>query len=174
MANQLFFLLLSLLAIAASAQVFVSIDCGGSSNVYTDEKGIKWSGDDPFIQTGKNAVVQTSNSNSISHVMNTLRVFPTHNKKNCYSINATNGEKFLVRASFYYGNYDNKSSPPSFDLHFNGNKRTTVVTSSEELVSKVSIYNVKVDAISVCLAQTHPNQLPFISALEVRSLASTM
>nr|GFA96972.1 probable LRR receptor-like serine/threonine-protein kinase At1g05700 [Tanacetum cinerariifolium] len=92
--------------------------------------------------------------------MDTLRAFTTR-KKNCYSIEATQGEKVLVRTGFNYGNYDRKSNPPNFDLHFDGNFWITVK-------KKVTLSKKKV--ASVCVAQTNPNQIPFISALEVRSI----
>ncbi|XP_059626686.1 uncharacterized protein At1g24485-like [Cornus florida] len=157
-------------ASSISAQVFISIDCGASDS-YTDGNSIPWSGDKDFFQDGVTQVVQSSNS--MSHVMDTLRVF-TARKKNCYSINAEKGGQILVRASFYYGNYDKKSSPPSFDLQFDGNHWTTVVTSSTELVFYEAVYIVKGDTTSVCVAQTKPDQFPFISALEFRSLGIHM
>ncbi|KAI3929537.1 hypothetical protein MKX01_025705 [Papaver californicum] len=65
--------------------------------------------------------------------MSTLRAFPTR-KNNCYSIDIENKsedstmvERVLVRANFYYGNYDNKSSPPTFNLQFNGNSWKQIV-----------------------------------------------
>ncbi|OMO86626.1 hypothetical protein CCACVL1_09544 [Corchorus capsularis] len=107
--------------------------------------------------------------------MSSLRVF-SNRKKNCYSIPVDKGERILVRASFYYGNYDGKSSPPVFDLQFDGNYWATVNTSgsSFDVISHEVIYVVKGDTTSICVAQTQPDQLPFISALELRSLASTM
>ncbi|KAJ9188939.1 hypothetical protein P3X46_000288 [Hevea brasiliensis] len=126
-------------------------------------------GDDTLIQNGKSQVVQTTSG--LSHVMTTLRVF-TSRKKNCYSVEVDKGGQVLVRASFFYGNYDKKSAPPTFDLHFDGNYWVTVQTSLDQLVSYEVAYVVKGDYVSVCLAQTHPNQFPFISALEVRSLGS--
>lgn len=111
--------------------------------------------------------------NSISPVMDSLRVFTTR-KKNCYSVEANKGERVLVRASFYYGNYDKKSSPPTFDLQFDGNYWVTVETSSTDYVYYEVTYVVKGDYVSVCVAQTKPGQFPFISALEVRSLLYTM
>lgn len=152
--------------------VFVSIDCGASGS-YKDENSIAWIGDDDLIQNGESKVVQSGNALSDDHVMSSLRVFSTR-KKNCYTILANKGGQVLVRASFNYGNYDKKSSPPSFDLHFDGNLWATVKTSSEGLVYYEAIYVVKGDSISVCVAQTNPNQLPFISAIEVRSLGSHM
>lgn len=148
--------------------MLASIDCGASSN-YTDENSIVWTGDDSLIQSGESQVVQSSYA--VSHVMSTLRVFMTRNK-NCYSISVTKYQKVLVRPSFFYGNYDRKSSPPSFDLHFDGNHWGTVVTSLDQVVYFEVIYVAKGDALSVCVAQTKENQFPFMSALEVRTLDS--
>ncbi|XP_026379625.1 probable LRR receptor-like serine/threonine-protein kinase At5g59680 [Papaver somniferum] len=113
-----------------------------------------------------------------SHVMSTLREFRTR-KKNCYSLDvdhkaedsSTSVERVLLRASFFYGNYDNKSTPPSFHLQINGNNWTRVVTSMDQVVYQEMVYslNSKNSTITVCLSQTHVDNLPFISALEVRS-----
>ncbi|XP_061356025.1 probable LRR receptor-like serine/threonine-protein kinase At5g59680 [Gastrolobium bilobum] len=160
--------LLVLLFSKPSLTVFVSIDCGSSESV-TDENNIRWTGDDAYIQHGESIQVY-SGSNPLS----TLRVFPTR-KKNCYSIRVKKGEKVLTRASFYYGNYDNKLSPPIFDLQFDGNYWATVNTSSSyDYVDYEAIYVTKGNLTSICVAQTKPNQLPFISSLEVRSLDTTM
>ncbi|PON97310.1 Cupredoxin, partial [Trema orientale] len=167
----LLFLLLALTPLSQSA-VFVSIDCGSSSDSYVDDNTIKWIGDKNLIQNGESHVVK--DSNAVSHVMSTLRAFTTR-KKNCYSIEAEKGGQVLLRVSFHYGNYDGKSSPPSFDLHADGNYWATVEFSSNDEVARYeAIYVVKGDHISVCVAQIHPNQFPFISAIEVRSLDSNM
>ncbi|KAF8396708.1 hypothetical protein HHK36_018335 [Tetracentron sinense] len=170
MANHLMLLFLALFTLSVSAEVFVNLDCG-SSDIYTDENSLIWYGDDSYIQNGESKTVQASSS--IPHVLSTLRVFSTR-KKNCYSFDAGTGGKVLVRASFYYGNYDKKSSPPTFDLQFDGNYWATVVTSSDQAVYYEAIYDIKGQSLSVCLAQTKPDQLPFISTLEVRSLDSGM
>ncbi|KAK6926886.1 Malectin-like domain [Dillenia turbinata] len=86
------------------------------------------------------------------------------------------GTKVVLRESFYYGNYDSESSPPTFDLHFDGNYWDTIVTSHDEAsyMYRETTYVVKGNSISVCVAQTYANQFPFISALEIRSLVPTM
>ncbi|RDY01350.1 putative leucine-rich repeat receptor-like protein kinase, partial [Mucuna pruriens] len=150
-----------------SLTVFVSIDCG-SSESSIDENNIRWVGDDAYIQHGESHQVYLG-----SNPLSTLRVFPTRNK-NCYSIKVGKGEKILTRASFYYGNYDNKFSPPVFDLQFDGNFWATVNTSSYYYVDYEAIYVTKGNFTSICVAQTKPNQFPFISSLEVRSLDPTM
>lgn len=148
--------------------VFLSIDCGASSS-FTDENSIEWKGDGDLISNGVTHVVQSNYS--VSRVMDTLRVFATR-KRNCYSIEVEEGEKVLVRAGFNYGNYDQKSTPPIFDLLFDGNFWTTVDSSVWKMYE--AIYVVKKKVTSICVAQTNPNQFPFISTLEVRSLDSQM
>ncbi|KAL6577239.1 hypothetical protein OROMI_011515 [Orobanche minor] len=163
-------LVLALCCLSVSADVFLSIDCGSSSS-YKDENLIDWTGDGEYVKNGESRSVQSGNS--ISRVVDTMRVFTTR-KKNCYHIESIRQGRVLVRATFYYGNYDNKSSPPLFDLQFDGNPWTTVETSSTEYVYYEVTYVMKKDSISVCIAQTNPGQFPFISSLEVRGLESYM
>lgn len=75
---------------------------------------------------------------------------------------------------FHHGNYDGKYFAPTFELHFDGNFWATVTTSNFTYVVEEAIYVVKGNATSICLAQTIPDQGPFISALELRSLDSEM
>ncbi|XP_048136735.1 uncharacterized protein At1g24485-like [Rhodamnia argentea] len=170
MASHLSLFLVALSTISASADVLWNVDCG-SSGTYVDGNFIGWMGDSDLIQNGQSEVVQSSNS--VDHVMSTLRVFTTR-KKNCYSLKVEKGGQIYARASFYYGNYDDKSAPPTFDLHYDGNYWDTVETSNDKVVYYETIYVVKGDYMSVCVAQTQRNQYPFMSALEVRSLGSNM
>ncbi|KDO42415.1 hypothetical protein CISIN_1g037044mg, partial [Citrus sinensis] len=131
-------------------------------------------GDDAYIQNGDSKTVP--DKSLVPYPMSTMRVFSTR-KKNCYSIKVDeDGGRVLLRASFYYGNYDGKDSPPVFDLQFDGNFWTTVNTSfsSYDVLSYETIYVVKRNFTSTCVAQTKPGQLPFISAIEVRSLGVNM
>lgn len=146
--------------------MFKSIDCGASDD-YTDEKNsIKWTGDGD-LKIGVSHKVHPDFS--LSPVYDTLRAFYTR-KKNCYSIEVEEGEKVLVRASFSYGNYDMKESPPTFDLHFDGNFWINVTTTEPKFYE--AIYVTKRKVISVCVSQRYENQFPFISTLEVRSVDS--
>lgn len=97
--------LLAQFTFSVSGQLIASINCGASDPI-TDLNLITWTPDDTLISNGDARVVQSSNS--VSPVMDTLRVF-TSRKKNCYSIPVTKGQKVLVRASFNYGNYDRLS-----------------------------------------------------------------
>ncbi|KAI3940681.1 hypothetical protein MKW98_030000 [Papaver atlanticum] len=171
-----------LLLVPVSGKVFLSIDCGSSSlKPRTDNNSIVWVGDGPYVRTGEIHEVNapTDVPGFDSDVVSTLRAFPSRNK-NCYSIDIDNKAKsttaaarVLVRANFYYGNYDNKSSPPTFSLQFNGNKWEQIVTTMDDITYTEVIFSLNNRSnINVCLAQTKPHNIPFISALEVRSLDS--
>ncbi|XP_010255779.1 PREDICTED: probable LRR receptor-like serine/threonine-protein kinase At1g05700 [Nelumbo nucifera] len=166
-------ILLGLLALPITstvAVVFVSIDCGSSKSFIDDKHNITWVGDDQYIKSGESRAVQAAPESSISPIYSTLRVFPTRNK-NCYSINAGGkGQRVLLRAYFYYGNYDGKMSPPTFDLQFDGNDWVKGVNASGGPSYYEVIYVTKFDSLSVCLAQTEDNQYPFINGINVRSL----
>ncbi|KAF3783596.1 hypothetical protein EJ110_NYTH19471 [Nymphaea thermarum] len=80
----------------------------------------------------------------------------------------------MVRATFFSGNYNKESSPPSFNLQFDGNSWMDVSTSSSKAQYYEVIYAPKRDKISVCIARTSPDQIPFISSLEIRELELSM
>ncbi|XP_031485654.1 putative leucine-rich repeat receptor-like serine/threonine-protein kinase At2g19230 [Nymphaea colorata] len=164
---------LALFGFCIAIQIFVgfadklslSIDCGVTGR-HSDGLGINWIGDDGYIKAGKAAEVQILGIYSREH--NSLRYFPSQ-KKSCYLISGvTTGRKHMIGAHFFYGNYDGKSSPPSFDLLFDGNHWASVITSSTESYYSEVIYAPKRDNISVCLNRTSPNQTPFISILVIR------
>ncbi|XP_009384896.2 putative leucine-rich repeat receptor-like serine/threonine-protein kinase At2g19230 [Musa acuminata AAA Group] len=163
-------LLLLLLALSASASNFTSIDCGASGS-YKDENGIAWETDESYVSNGENRVVQ--NPDSVPEPMRTLRVFSSR-KKNCYPVSVPGGGRVLVRASFYYGNYDEKSSPPTFALQFDANSWETVAASMDQVVFHEAIYDVFAEGTAVCVAQLEQGQLPFVSAIEVRTLETDM
>ena len=157
-----------------SLAVFVSIDCGANAS-YTDDFFIKWTGDDGYAQNGEPKNVSYPlpilGDYSSGTPLNTLRAFPTL-RKNCYTINVGKGERVLARASFAYGNYDGKDSPPTFELQSDGKFWATVNATIDNYYE--AIYVTKANTTSICVAQTLHGQIPFISALELRSLNSSM
>ncbi|KAG9453803.1 hypothetical protein H6P81_006707 [Aristolochia fimbriata] len=162
-------LLLFALQISPTTAVFVSIDCGTTES-YIDGNNVVWTPDDLYTSTGVNEEIP----GTVSQTMSTLRAFPNARTKNCYSVDVDKGERLLVRASFYYGDYDKRSSPPSFDLQLDGTRWVAVTTAVDARVYYEVIYVAKRAAISVCVAQTLPNNVPFVSAIEVRSLETDM
>ncbi|XP_052117796.1 probable LRR receptor-like serine/threonine-protein kinase At1g05700 [Arachis duranensis] len=151
-----------------SLTTFVSINCGSSEPFTDPQTNITWTQDDAYIEHG-----QSFNVSLGLGTFSTLRAFHTL-KKNCYEIEVQKGEKVLTRASFFYGNYDNKFSPPMFDLIFDGNYWGTVITSISDHVDYEAIYVAKGNYTNVCVSQSNPNHIPFISSIEVRGLDPQM
>ncbi|KAI6685695.1 hypothetical protein NL676_031608 [Syzygium grande] len=148
----------------ALSQSDVYIDCG--SQISYDD----WDDDEGYTETGENKAVQLHSSPN-STQLKTLRVFPKH-KRNCYALPAEASSlsefTYLIRASFYYGNYDGHSHPPTFELEVEGMKWATIVTSNTKPQFYELLYYSKKENISVCLVQTKHKQFPFINALELR------
>ncbi|XP_073006574.1 probable LRR receptor-like serine/threonine-protein kinase At1g51860 [Typha latifolia] len=161
---------------------FISIDCGATRNSTDLITGILYTTDDQFIETGINSKVNPSKyTNLLPQQYSTVRSFPDGDR-NCYTLNqATHDTKYLIRASFMYGNYDGKNSvqknsPLLFDLHIGIDRWTTVNIShptnpfTYEAITRISANQ----RLSVCLIRTNSSSTPFISSLEMRPLKSTL
>ncbi|GKD38164.1 leucine-rich repeat transmembrane protein kinase protein [Tanacetum coccineum] len=153
---------------------FISIDCGiDPSENYTGETyGIRYVSDDGFVEGGENFRLSNSTNNP---QLDTLRSFPEHNRS-CYTLRPQQGKnnRYLIRARFLYGNYDNKPQNPQFDLHLGTDYWATVIIRETrgEYIHEI-IHLATSDYINVCLINTgHGN--PFISTLDLRLLDITM
>jgi hypothetical protein len=103
-----------------------------------------------------------------------VRSFPG-GARSCYTLRSLEaGLKYLLRATFMYGNYDGLRRPPVFDLHVGVNFWTTVnVTEADNPVIPEAIVLVLGDSVQVCLVNTGSGT-PFISGLDLRPLKSTL
>lgn len=153
----------------------ISIDCG-SAGSYVDSNNVTWVGDKGFVTTGEPMKIP----DVVTKPINTLRYFPT-GQTNCYTkIPATKRRKTLVRTKFYYENYDGKSSPPSFDVVYDGKHRDSIEITESLLNDEETFYFSEVifapanENISVCLFRTSPSDNPFISSIEVYSFDAGM
>ncbi|XP_042405859.1 probable LRR receptor-like serine/threonine-protein kinase At1g05700 [Zingiber officinale] len=165
-----------------STDGFISIDCGISSNhSYSDPTTqILYVSDDRFIDRGTDYNVSATHVNSLrlSAQLLNLRSFPD-DERNCYSLPASQHAKYLVRAIFYYGNYDGRNSasvasPLSFDLQLEVNHwRTVNVTNASEVYSHEVITVAAASVVSACLINTGQGT-PFVSAIELRPLKSSI
>ncbi|KAK1286965.1 Uncharacterized protein QJS10_CPB20g00830 [Acorus calamus] len=169
-------LLISLFAkLSSSSPVFLNINCGTSDTTYSDELNMKWVGDKDYIHTGEshptNSLVPPPFQ--LPQWASTLRAFPDL-RKSCYTIPVPGGGKILVRARFYYGNYDNKLSPPTFALNIDANMWEVFTVPLDLPIHKEVIYVVDGDVTSVCVAQVEGGQVPFINAIEMRRLDGEM
>ncbi|KAJ8631473.1 hypothetical protein MRB53_024796 [Persea americana] len=160
----LFFLPFLFLVADSQRPGFVSIDCGGTNN-FTDNLGLDWVSDNQFIYgTGANLSVPSEKRNQYT----TLRYFPADNRKYCYRFNVKPRTRYLVRASFLYGNFDNSNVYPKFDIYLGATHWSTIVISDADTIEvKELILLAYSPTISVCLSNATTGQ-PFISTLELR------
>ncbi|KAJ4780567.1 Leucine-rich repeat protein kinase family protein [Rhynchospora pubera] len=154
---------------------FVSIDCGANSSFVDTDTKLTYLPDDKFIDTGVNYEIAFNTPvNGLSKQFLTVRSFP-NGTRNCYTFRSLSaGSKYLVRASFMYGNYDNLNMPPIFDIHLGVNYWLTVNTSIEfdDLFTEI-ITVADSDYLQVCLINKDLGN-PFISALELRPLKKSI
>ncbi|KAL8214455.1 hypothetical protein R6Q57_003904 [Mikania cordata] len=162
----LFFFVLVLNFDITQAQIpgFISFDCGGQSN-FTDDLGLEWTPDNQIIYgiTSKISV-----TNETRQQYQTVRYFPADNRKYCYTLNVKSRTRYLIRATFLYGNFDNNNVYPKFDISMGPTRWATIVISDANIIeSQELIFLASDSAVSVCLSNATTGQ-PFISTLELR------
>ncbi|TVU20529.1 hypothetical protein EJB05_36742, partial [Eragrostis curvula] len=159
---------------------FISIDCGlpGTASYVDDITGLSYVSDADFIDAGSNQNISASNISpnilkQFKQYLN-LRSFPD-GVRNCYTFRSLKaGNKYLIRATFFYGNYDSLSRPPIFDIYVGVDYWSTVnITDASIDVLQEAIVVVPDDFVQVCLVNTGTGT-PFISGLELRPLKSSL
>ncbi|KAF3772050.1 putative LRR receptor-like serine/threonine-protein kinase [Nymphaea thermarum] len=170
-----FLLLLLLLSFSRPSfgrQGFISLDCGLPSNSsYRNEVGYTYTSDAAYIDSGVSKQVAPVYRSKVPAMYQRLRFFPEY-ERNCYAITpVTAGHRYLVRASFMYGDYDGSFRLPSFDLYLGPDFWYSLKFDNEthavwtEIIGKASS-----SSMSVCLVRTSNGGTPFISGLELRPL----
>nr|POE80749.1 putative lrr receptor-like serine/threonine-protein kinase [Quercus suber] len=153
---------------------FISIACGSPAKYNYSEvnTGINYISDAAFIDTGISQKISDKYKGHIQQQAWNLRSFP-EGIRNCYNISITQGTKYLIRGTFFYGNYDGQSKLPQFDIHLGVNMWDTVnITNVTIPVIKELIHVPSQTNLQVCLANTG-HGMPFISAIELRPLNSS-
>ncbi|PON84290.1 Mitogen-activated protein kinase kinase kinase [Trema orientale] len=155
---------------------FISVDCGVSDlSSYTDEiSGLFYVSDTNFTEAGENRVISPSyEAQNIERQFRNVRSFPQGNRS-CYTLNPSKeeGPKYLIRARFMYGNYDDKEAVPSFDLYLGADLWDTVeIENATTITTKEIIHIPSLDQVHVCLVNKGQGT-PFISVLELRPVDS--
>ncbi|KAK1312582.1 Senescence-induced receptor-like serine/threonine-protein kinase [Acorus calamus] len=159
---------------------FISIDCGCNESYVDGTTTIEYKSDDQYISTGESHNISPDEDNQDSwRALRTLRSFPT-GVRNCYDIDIDissgsgkgKGGKYLIRAVFYYGNYDSLNSAPEFDLYVGVNLWAVVQTSDNATVFEL-IMVARMKTVSVCLVNTGKGT-PYISTIELRPLSDAL
>ncbi|XP_028202264.1 LRR receptor-like serine/threonine-protein kinase IOS1 isoform X5 [Glycine soja] len=164
-------LLLAVLIQAQDQSGFISIACGAPAGVnFTVPKtGLNYTSDANFINTGVSRTIVPELRDQFQRYVWNLRSFP-EGKRNCYKINITRGSKYLIGASFLYGNYDGLNMLPQFDLLLGANRWDTVKIKNASVGRYFEIiYVPSLDYVHICMVDTGRGT-PFISAIELRSL----
>lgn len=143
---------------------FVSLDCGGTES-FTDDIGLQWVPDNQFRFGG---TANISIPDETRKQYKTLRHFPVDERKYCYTLNVTSRTRYLVRATFLYGNFDSNNVYPKFDISMGPTPWSTIVISDANTIEvRELIFLAMEQTISVCLSNATTGQ-PFISTLELR------
>ena len=177
-------LLLLCLALARAATAtetggFISIDCGflGTTSYVDDTTTLSYAPDAAFTDdAGDNYNISAAHvTPELARIYRDVRSF-VDGARNCYTLRSLAvGLKYLLRASFMYGNYDGLNRPPVFDLYIGVNLWKTVNVSDppDARVIAEAIVVVPDDFVQVCLVNTGSGT-PFISGLELRPLKSSI
>ncbi|CAL9039648.1 unnamed protein product [Musa banksii] len=154
---------------------FIYIDCGIPENTsYVDAvTGITYVSDDQFVDAGINYKVWSAYvPSTLARRYETVRSFPV-GARNCYTFESTTpGLKYLVRATFLYGNYDLKDKPVQFDLYLGVNLWKTInITNPTAYFFTEAVAEAAAGPMSVCLVNTGLGT-PFISGLDLRPMGT--
>ena len=152
------------------------MDCGlpENSSYPENETSLTYISDAAFIDTGISMSISSKFvTDSLWQPLKLVRSFP-QGIRNCYSIEVSEGNKYLIKASFMYGNYDFERKVPEFELHLGANLWDTMKLpdASSWIISEI-IHVPLSNFLSVCLVNTGFGT-PFISAIELRPLRNTI
>ena len=124
-----------------------------------------------MIDTGIVNNTSPDSSRNFPQFVKKLRSFP-QGTRNCYTLRPEQGKNnnYMIRARFFYGNYDGKNQTPVFDLHLGVNVWLTV----EDANAFYDVIHVPLtDYIDVCLVNSGLG-VPYISTLELRHLENSI
>ncbi|CAN6841022.1 unnamed protein product [Brassica oleracea] len=159
---------------AQEQEGFISLDCGLPANELSPynetSTRLQFYSDATFIQSGLVGKIQ-SNLGIFRKPYTTLRYFPD-GIRNCYNLNVGKGRKYLIRASFIYGNYDSNDTKPVFDLYLGPNLWATIdLEATGNSIREEILHMPTSNSLKICLVKTG-DTTPLISALELRPMGN--
>jgi hypothetical protein len=136
---------------------------------------MRWETDAPkYITKGVNAFVPSAKATypDLSE-LTTVRYFPDSLPyKNCYSLPVTPNNTYLIRATFFYGFYDNATTLPSFQMAIDGTivANVTIENATAFVYHEFGVLSrLNASVIFLCLSRDSSNSVPFISAISLSS-----
>ncbi|CAK9266655.1 unnamed protein product, partial [Sphagnum jensenii] len=146
----------------------VFVDCGSVARYVDSITNISWVPDAPdYITTGVNGNVPSATSiyPNFSE-FTTVRYFPDTRAKNCYSFPVMPNSTYLIRGTFFYGNYDNGTMLPSFQMVIDGTIVANVTFDNAAIFVFYEFMAASVSNVTfLCLLRDSSNSVPFISAI---------
>lgn len=119
-------------------------------------------------------MAEVKTENEISPQYNFYRFFPVDNKKYCYTLNTTERRRYLVRATFLYGDSNSGTSYPMFQLYLDTTLWATItINDPSRIFVEEMIIRAQSTSFQVCLCCASTGY-PFISTLELRPLNLSM
>ncbi|CAM6034650.1 unnamed protein product [Sphagnum compactum] len=147
------------------------VNCGSTASYVDKVTGITWMPDDQFID--KNSGVNTNVSSASQYYSDfseftTLRYFPDSRAKNCYRFPVTPNATYQIRGTFFYGNYDNQTTVPSFQMGVDGTIVASNIINELYVIAYQEItYVPQRNVTFLCLSRDLTNSVPFISAISL-------
>ncbi|XP_024518736.1 probable LRR receptor-like serine/threonine-protein kinase At1g67720 isoform X1 [Selaginella moellendorffii] len=176
----LFFSLVALVIHQTSLEVsaqpgFLSLDCGANASYTDPATGIRWQPDAFFLSSGaSNSVIRQVSNSSVRNPYRQLRSFPGPDRKSCYSLPVNASQRYLIRATFLYGNYDGRNTAPEFTIYLNVTRWAEVrVEDINREVFVEMLFLSPGSTLEACLVSGGTG-VPFISTLELRQLIGSM
>ncbi|CAA7032176.1 unnamed protein product [Microthlaspi erraticum] len=145
---------------------------GNEPSPYTDAgTELQFYSDATYIQSGKTGTVASNLESMLMKPYATVRFFP-EGRRNCYNLPVEKGRKHLVRAWFFYGNYDGRDVKPKFALYLGPNPWATIDLEEQVNGTRVEILHIPTsNSLQICLVKTGETT-PMISALEIRPMGN--
>jgi len=148
------------------------LDCGlhpNETSPYEEKNtGMWFSSDATFIQSGKTGRVQANQESKFLKPYRTLRYFP-EGVRNCYNLSVFKERKYLIAASFLYGNYDGHNIAPVFDLYLGPNLWAKIDLQDVNGTGEEILHIPTSNSLQICLVKTGM-ATPLISSLELRPM----
>jgi hypothetical protein len=164
-----------LAAISQNPQVPGSlfINCGSDVSYVDNVTQIPWVPDDQYITTGVKAFVPLGLEFYPQYSeLKTLRYFPNSpHLKDCYTLPVIPNNTYQIRATFFYGDYDNwtESLLPNFELAIDATiVGSNFITDFAQFQYAEYWVLTQTNAMSLCLSRIpSSNTNPFITAISL-------
>lgn len=148
--------------VCGAQEGFVSLLCGGKSNITEAETKLLWIPDDNYTLYKGEVVLYQS---PVEGIQLPIRQFNI-DFKSCYNLTTVKGDHYLIRGSFINGKLYGK---PLFDVSIDATVIFQANTSVSALRNEV-ILTATGNYVTYCLIPKRHHGAPFISQLELRPL----